>query len=105
MDIFKKLTLASIGAIEMTREKLEEMFDEMVKRGEITEDERAAAVKSFVEKTSDGADKIKDKIEDIFARCAEKCASGVSDQISALGRRVEELAGRIGELEKKLSKK
>lgn len=105
MDIFKKLVLASIGAIEMTKEKVEELFDDMVKRGEITEDERAAAVKKFVEKTSDGADKLKDKIEDLFARCAEKCAAKVSDQLAALGRRVGELEDRMKDLEKKPAKK
>ncbi|MEE9555299.1 MAG: phasin family protein [candidate division Zixibacteria bacterium] len=105
MDIFKKLALASLGAIDITKEKIEEMFDEMVKRGEMTEDEKATAVRNFVEKSSDSADKIKEKVEDIFSRCAEKCTSKVTDQLSAMGKRTEELAGRIEELEKKLSKK
>jgi polyhydroxyalkanoate synthesis regulator phasin len=105
MDLFKKLTLASIGAIELTREKIEEIFDEMVKRGELTDDQRAAAVKSFVEKSSDGADKLKGKIEEIFARCAEKCASKVKDELSTLAKRTEDLAARIEKLEKKARSK
>ena len=105
MDILKRIVLASIGVIDITREKVDELFDEMVKRGELTDDERAEAVKKFMDKTTDGADKIKDKVEDIFARCAEKCTANVTDQISTLGKRLEELTGRIEELEKKPGKK
>lgn len=105
MDIFKKLALASLGAFDITKEKIEELFDEMVKRGEMTEDERAVAVKNFMEKSSDGADKIKDRMEEIFAKCAEKCTSKVSGQLKAMEKRTVELAARIDELEKKLSKK
>jgi polyhydroxyalkanoate synthesis regulator phasin len=101
MDIFKKLTLASIGAIELTREKMEEIFDEMVKKGEMTDDQRAAAVKSFVDKSSGEADKLKGKIEEIFAKCAEKCASKVTGELAALGKRTEDLAARVDKLEKK----
>ena len=98
MDIFKKLALASLGVIDVTKEKIDELFDEMVKRGEMTEDEKAVAVKKFMDKSSDGADKIKDKVEDIFAKCAEKCTSKVEDKLAAMEK-------RINELEKKLSKK
>lgn len=104
MDIFKKLALASLGVFDVTKEKIEELFDEMVKRGEMTEDERAVAVKNFMEKSSDGADKIKDRMEDIFAKYAEKWTSKTTDQFKALGKRTDKLAARIDELEKKLSK-
>ena len=59
MDYLRKLTLASIGAIELTREKAEEMLDELVKRGEMTNDERAEAVKNFVNKSIDSTEKMK----------------------------------------------
>lgn len=105
MDIFKKLTLASIGAIELTREKIEEIFDEMVRKGEMTDDQRAEAVKNFVEKSSGEADKLKSKIEEIFAKCAEKCASKVTDELSALGKRTDDLSARVEKLEKKARSK
>jgi len=105
MDIFKKLTLASIGALELTKEKLEEIFDEMVKRGEMTDNERAAAVRNFMERSSEGADKFRLKVEEIFARCAEKCSSTVSSRQAELEKRLGSLAGKIEELEKKIGKK
>lgn len=105
MDKLRRIALASLGGIELTREKLEGIFDEMVKRGEMSEDQRASAVRSFIEKSTRSAGKARQKVEEIFARCAEKCASTITDQLSALGKRTEELAGKIEELEKRMAAK
>jgi len=100
MDIFKKIALASIGALDITRTKLEEMFDELVKRGEMTEDQRAEAVRKFVEKSGDSAEKIKHKVEELFASCAEKCAASIESRHSALEKKIADLQARIDELSK-----
>ena len=105
MDMLRKLTLASIGGIELTREKLEGIFDEMVKRGEMSDDQRASAVKSFMEKSAGSAEKAKQRVEEIFAKYAEKCSATITEQLSTLGKRTEELAGKIEDLEKKISSK
>ncbi len=102
MDILKKLTLASIGAINLTREKIEEIFDEMVKRGEMTSDEKSDAIKSFVEKSTDGAEKMKEKMEDFAGRFAEKFSSMFNDRFGDLSEKIEELSKKIAELEKKV---
>ena len=104
MDILKKLTLASIGAVNMTREKIEEIFDEMVKRGEMTDDERSEAIKNFVEKSADSAGKLKDRVEEIAGKFAEKFSSRFDEQISSLAEKIEKLSAKVADLEKKISK-
>ncbi len=104
MDVLKKLTLASIGAVNMTREKIEEIFDEMVKRGEMTDDERSDAIKNFVEKSAEGAGKLKERVEEIAGKFAEKFSSRFDDQISSLAEKIEKLSAKVADLEKKIKK-
>ncbi len=104
MDVLKKLTLASIGAVNMTREKIEEIFDEMVRRGEMTNDERSEAIKNFIEKSADGAGKLKARAEEIAGKFAEKFSARFDDQISALAKKIEKLSAKVADLEKKINK-
>ena len=103
MDIFKKLTLASIGAANMTKERLEELFDEMVKKGEMTNDEKAQAIKSFVDKSVEMGEKVKEYTDDIAKRVSEKFSAKFDKQISQLAVKLEEVNNKIAELEKKFN--
>ncbi len=104
MDVLKKLTLASIGAVKMTREKVEEIFDEMVKRGEMTSDERSEAIKNFVEKSKDSAGKLKDRVEETAGKFAERFSARFDDKITAMKETIEELSAKVANLEKKVNK-
>jgi len=104
MDIFKKLTLASIGAVNMTKEKLDEVFEEMVKKGEMTTDEKAEAIKHFVDRSTEVRTKIKDYAEEMAGKVAERVSSKVNDQIAQLAVKLEELNGKLTDLEKKINK-
>lgn len=101
MDVLKKLTLASIGAVKMTREKVEEIFDEMVKRGEMTDDERSEAIKHFVEKSKDSAGKLKGRVEEIAGKFTQKFSARFDDRISALTEEIEKLSAKVADLEKR----
>jgi polyhydroxyalkanoate synthesis repressor PhaR len=101
MDLFKKLALASIGAVNMTREKMEEVFDEMVKRGEMTDDERAEAIKNFASKSSESASKLKDKADEVAAQLSGMFSSKFDEEISKLAQKIEKLSARVADLEKK----
>ena len=104
MDYLRKLTLASIGAIELTREKAEEMLDELVKRGEMTNDERAEAVKNFVNKSIDSTEKMKKRTEEMFENLSGKFTSKFNEQVTQLSNRLEQLIARLAELERKVNK-
>ena len=47
MDVAKKLMLAAIGAVNLSKEKAEEMMDELVKKGEMTQTEKSEALKKM----------------------------------------------------------
>jgi polyhydroxyalkanoate synthesis regulator phasin len=104
MDIIKKLTLASIGAIALTREKAEEMLDELVKKGEITKDERAEALKNLVDKSLESTEKMAKWAEEMFEKFSGKFSAKFNEQIGQLSGKLEQLNVRLGDLEKKFNK-
>jgi polyhydroxyalkanoate synthesis repressor PhaR len=105
MDMFKKLTLASIGAVNLTAERMEEMFDELVKKGEMSETERAQAIKSFVDKTTESSEKARKWAEETFKNMSAKFSSKYNEQFSQLSNRIEQLNARLSEVERRLESK
>jgi polyhydroxyalkanoate synthesis regulator phasin len=104
MDVIKRLTLASIGAANLTREKVEAMFEELVKKGEMTSDEKAEAIKHFVDRSEETAKRVKERTEDLITKFTEKFSSKVNEQIAHLSQRVEELNAKIAEIERQIAK-
>ncbi|AQQ72358.1 poly(hydroxyalkanoate) granule-associated protein [Limihaloglobus sulfuriphilus] len=48
-ETLDKLAMAGIGALTMTREKAEKIFEESVKRGEVARDARSGFVKDIMD--------------------------------------------------------
>lgn len=63
-ETLDKLMLAGLGALSMTRERAEEIFDEYVERGQAEKDSRSG----FVKEVMDNADKTRKELEDMIAK-------------------------------------
>ena len=63
-ETLDKLMLAGLGAISMTRERAEKIFDEYVSRGKLEKDQRTGFVKAVM----DAADKNREELEKLIAR-------------------------------------
>ncbi len=61
-SIIKKFLLGGIGLASMTREKLDELVNELIKRGELSEDQRARFVKEMMNRSSKSIHKVVDKV-------------------------------------------
>ena len=53
LDLFKKAVLMGLGAITLTKEKVEQIVDELIKKGELTEGERSKAIRDFLLKAQE----------------------------------------------------
>jgi len=62
-ETLDKLVAAGLGALTMTREKAEEMFDEAVRRGQ----EQRGNQRQFVEDMMDSASKARTRLEEVIA--------------------------------------
>lgn len=105
-SVIKKFLLGGIGLASLTREKLDEIVNELVKRGELAEDQRARFVKELLEKGTENIHKVMDKVahptdKDAEAEAEEPTSSieptSKADRISSLEQQIaslkQELAG------------
>jgi poly(hydroxyalkanoate) granule-associated protein len=63
-ETLDKIRLAGIGAFSMTRQRAEEVFDELVKRGEVERMNK----KGFVEDLMDAAAKTRTEVEQVIEK-------------------------------------
>ncbi len=63
-ETLDKMMLAGLGAISMTRERAEKIFDEYVSRGKIEKENRTGFVKAMM----DAADKNRSELENLIAK-------------------------------------
>ncbi len=63
-ESMEKIMSAGLGAISMTREKAEEIFDEYVKRGEAARENK----EGFVSEVMDYAEKNRQELESMIGR-------------------------------------
>ena len=103
MDAMKKLMLAAIGAVNISKERLEEIFDELVKKGEMTSSEKAEAMKKMAEKIESSTVKVKDAVESKVSAAVEKI--NLSGRVDELNKKMEELSAKLEELTKKMDGK
>ena len=97
MSILKDLVNLGLGAVVMTKEKTEEVVNELVKKGEVSQDEGKELINELIEKGEKGKKEIEGQIEKIVKGIVEKLDISTKKEI-------EELKSEIEELKKKLSK-
>ena len=116
-DGIKKLLLAGVGAVATTADKSQEIFDDLVKKGELTVDQGKQLkqeLKHTVKEKKAAADDKKaeseektDKAEDTKEEKADAAdtARDLATLIAGMtAEQLEELKGRIDEAEKKVKK-
>ncbi|MBD3382097.1 MAG: hypothetical protein GF404_07865 [candidate division Zixibacteria bacterium] len=97
MDFIKKTMLASIGAFEMTRSKVEEIVDTLVEKGEIKKGERSQAVMEMM-------DKVDENMKNFRARVSEEVESKLKSMRVAKKNDLEQLEGKVDQLIESLAK-
>ncbi|UCD93433.1 MAG: phasin family protein [Candidatus Zixiibacteriota bacterium] len=63
MSILRNTFLASVGIINLTRKKAEEVIDSLIKAGEISKSDRKKAVMELLDKAEETTLKMKDKVK------------------------------------------
>jgi len=93
-DIFKKTFLAGLGAMSLTREKAQEITNDLIKRGELAKTDEA----KFVRDLLDLAEKNKSGLEDKIEKAIEKVMAKLDIPTR---KEIEELKAEIAKLSKK----
>jgi len=86
-----RLMLAGLGAVSMTRERAEKIFDEYVSRGKAEKDAHAG----FVKEVMDTADKTRKDIEKLVSEQVEKTVDKLNLATKSDIRRLEEKVDKL----------
>lgn len=88
-ETFDKMFLAGLGAMSMSRDKAEKIFDEYVARGKAVKEEK----EGFVKEVMDQADKTRKDVEKVVAEQVKKGMSGLmlatKDDIARLEAKID----------------
>jgi poly(hydroxyalkanoate) granule-associated protein len=93
-ETLDKMMLAGLGAISMTRERAEKIFDEYVSRGKVEKESRSGFIKAVME----ASDKNRQELEKLIAK-------QISETVKHLNLPTREDIQRLEKKLDKLSKK
>lgn len=96
-ELWRKAKHFGLGVVDFTREKVEALVDDMVKRGELSEDETSQAVAEIMEKAKSEQDALLAKLKSLVEKT-------ISEAGLARAADLEALEKRVAALEKNLAK-
>ena len=93
-ETLDKIMLAGLGAMSMTKEKAEEIFDEYVEKGKAQKEHRAG----FVKEVMDQAEKAKTDLEKVISEQVEKAMAkqpmATKDDIKRIEAKLDQLLAK-----------
>lgn len=101
-NLAKKFLFAGIGLAALTKEKAEVLVDDLVKRGELSEDEGAKFVKDLVHKIEKRSTELKDSVEKLGKKPA--ASSNGHEDIDALQKKIDHLTKMVADLQAEKAK-
>jgi len=98
LEAARKVLLASIGAVALAQDEIEDFVNRLVERGEIAEKDGRKLVRELVDRRKKEAEKAEDgitkRVEEILDRMSVPTKADIKalgDKIAALSKKVEDL--------------
>lgn len=91
MDLIKKTMYMGVGLAYMTKEKVEEISRELIKKGELSAAEGKEFFDGLTEKSEEARKALEDRVEKTVKRVLAKLDISTKDDLSALEKRLAEL--------------
>jgi polyhydroxyalkanoate synthesis regulator phasin len=90
-ELLHKAWLFSVGMVDFTKEKVEGLVQEMVQRGEITQQESPEAVKQLLAKAQDAQQALWEKVKVLTKAAIDEINVAKASELEALEKRVAAL--------------
>lgn len=98
-DLFKKAISLGLGLTVVSKEKVEKVVDDLVKRGELAPDESKALVNRLIERGEEEQSQIKSFIYDQVKKVLSEMDVPSENDVASLEQRVAALELKVAELE------
>jgi polyhydroxyalkanoate synthesis regulator phasin len=90
-DTWRKAKHFGLGVLDFTREKVETVVNDMVKRGELSEQDTAEAVANIMERAKSEQEAFLDMLRGVVEKIVAELGLARSSELEALKKRVAEL--------------
>lgn len=100
-EILRKMGLFGLGIISLTQEKIEEVSQEMIKKGEISREEGKKFVMEILSEREKQMKDFETKINERVKESIEKSGVVMKSDITSLEKKIEKLEKSIQALAKK----
>jgi polyhydroxyalkanoate synthesis regulator phasin len=95
VDMIRNALLAGFGV----QEKVKEIIDDLVKKGELSESQGAKLVKEWTEKVEKNTEDVSKSISEVISKTLEKMNLPTKDDIEKLQGKIDSLDARVSKLE------
>lgn len=100
VETLRKIMLASIGAVALAQEELEDFVNRLVERGEIAEKDARKLIRDMRERRKKEAAKAEDVLEKQVEQILSRMSIPTKSDIEALSAKISALADKVEELKK-----
>lgn len=90
-ETIDKLMLAGLGAVSMTRERAEKIFDEYVSRGQAEKTTKSGFVKDLMDSADEGRKNIEKLISDQIRQVVSELNIATSEDIKRIETKLDQL--------------
>jgi polyhydroxyalkanoate synthesis regulator phasin len=94
-DTLHRAWLFGAGVFDYTKEKVEDLVEEMVRRGEITQQESPEAVKQFFTKAQEAQQALWEKVKEFTRNAVDELSLAKASELDALEKRVTALEAAL----------
>jgi polyhydroxyalkanoate synthesis regulator phasin len=95
VDIVKKAMLLGLGVISLTKEKAEVVVDELIKRGEVSREERFKMVDKLLKEAEKQEEELTGKISETVQKAITKIGLATKKDLEDISKRLEEIEKKI----------
>jgi polyhydroxyalkanoate synthesis regulator phasin len=94
-ELLQRVLLLGIGAASLTKEKIEELVDELVKKGQLTADEGRELLDETAEKAKKESLNIKEMASDTYQDALRAMGVASKESVSEMERRLDVLESKV----------
>lgn len=100
LDAARKVLLASIGAVALAQDEIEDFVARLVERGEIAEKDGRKLVREVMERRRKEAEKAEDEVGKRVEEVLDRMSVPTKADIEMLGEKIQQLSKKVDELKK-----
>jgi polyhydroxyalkanoate synthesis regulator phasin len=100
VEMVRKVLLASIGAMALAQEEIEDFINRLVERGEIAEKDGKKLLREVMDRRKKEAEKAEDELSKRIETVLERMSVPSKADIDALSEKITNLSKKIDELKK-----